>query len=86
MEDRKHYVEKMQNALAELQVKSSLAKLELGEKKDELIEQYDKLHDDLRRMREDTGERWYALQTAFEDGWNAFRTKYDSVMKKFREP
>jgi len=86
MDERKSYIEKMQGALGELKVKSSLAKLELGDKKDELIEQYDKLHDDLRRMREESGERWYALQTAFEAGWKTFRSNYDSVMKKFREP
>ena len=86
MEDRREYVEKMQKALAELEVKASLAKLELGEKKDDLIAQYDKLHDDLRNLRDDSTQQWYALQQGFEAGWSAFRDNYDNVMKRFRGP
>jgi thiamine kinase-like enzyme len=86
MEDRKKYVEKMQHALAELEVKASLAKLELGDKKDDLIERYDKLHDDLRTLKTDTSQQWYALQEGFESGWKAFRKEYGEVMKRFRGP
>jgi len=83
MSDRQEYVEKMQNALARLEVKASLAKLELGDAKDDLLNRYDRLHDDLRRLRDESGERWYAAQEGFESGWKAFREKYDEVMKRF---
>jgi len=86
MGDRKEYVEKMQAAMEKLEVKTSLAKLELGEKKDDLIAQYDKLHDDLRNLRDDTSQQWYAMQEGVEAGWKAFRAQYDDVMKRFREP
>ena len=86
MGDRKEYVEKMQSALEKLEVKTSLAKLELGEKKDQLIKQYDKLHDDLRNLKNDTGQQWYAVQEGFEAGWKAFREQYDDIMKRFRGP
>jgi len=84
MDDRNKYVEKMQHALAELEVKSSLAKLELGDKKDELIGRYDKLHDQLHDLKTDTSQQWYALQEGFESGWKAFREEYDAVMDRFR--
>ena len=86
MSDRSEYIEKMQNALAKLEVKSSLAKLELGDKKDDLIAQYDKLHDELHNLKDDTSQQWYALQEGFESGWKAFRDQYDDVMKGFRGP
>ena len=86
MADRKEYVEKMQAALEKLEVKASLAKLELGDKKDDLIAQYDKLHDDLRNLRDDTSQQWYAMQEGVEAGWKAFREQYDDVIKRFRGP
>lgn len=84
MDERNKYVEKMENALGKLEVKASLAKLEMGEKKDHLLEQYDKLHDDLRNLKTNTSQQWYALQEGFESGWQAFREEYDAVMKRFR--
>lgn len=86
MSDRDKYVEKMQNALSELEVKTSLAKLELGDQKDKLLAQYDRLHDDLHNLKTDTSQQWYALQEGFESGWTAFRKEYDEVMKRFRGP
>ncbi|MHC4409490.1 MAG: hypothetical protein ACYS0E_09690 [Planctomycetota bacterium] len=86
MDERNQYVEKMQAAMGQLEVKASLAKMELGGKKDELIGEYDQLTDRLRRIKEDTGEQFDALASGFEEGWKAFRTRYDEVMKKFREP
>jgi hypothetical protein len=67
-------------------VKASLAKLEMGDKKRDLLERYDKLHDDLRKMRDDTGEQWYAIQEGFDRGWQAFKQRYDDVIKTLREP
>ena len=86
MSERQAYVDKMKDALARLEVKASLAKLESRDAKKELIEQYDKLHDDLHRLRDETGERWYALQEGFDRGWRAFKARYDEVMKTLREP
>ena len=42
MSERHKFVEEMKAAMGELQVKASLAKLELGEVKNELIDDYDK--------------------------------------------
>ena len=33
-----------------------------------------------------SGEQWDALREGFENGWSAFRTRYDEVLKKFRQP
>ena len=86
MDKRSEYVEKMQTAMAELKVKASLAKLEMGETKDKLIEEYDDISDRLRRLKEDSGEQFDAMVAGFEDGWKAFKSRYDEVMKGFREP
>lgn len=86
MDERNRYIEKMQTTIGNLEVKASLAKMELGEKKDQLIGEYDQLTDRLRRMKEDTGEQFDAMVAGFEEGYKAFRTRYDEVLKKFREP
>ncbi|MHC4938878.1 MAG: hypothetical protein ACYTHK_07915 [Planctomycetota bacterium] len=86
MDKRNEYVEKMQTAFAELKVKASLAKLEMGETKDKLTREFDEISDRLRRIKEDSGEQFDALVAGFEEGWKAFRTRYDEVIKDFREP
>lgn len=86
MDERNRYIEKMQTAIGKLEVKASLAKMEVGEKKNQLIGEYDQLTDRLRRMKEDSGEQFDALVAGFEEGYKAFRTRYDEVLKNFREP
>jgi len=82
MEERHEFIETMQRAVAKLQVKASLAKLELGHVKDELIAEYDKLHDKLREMREETEDEWYATKGGFLSSWEAFKDRFHEATKK----
>jgi len=76
MEERHEFIETMQRALARLEVKASLAKLELGDLKDDLLEEYDHLHDRLRDMREEAGDEWAATKGGFLSAWEAFKDKF----------
>jgi len=69
-----------------LRVKASLAKLELGDVKHdvkgELIEEYDRLHDKLRDLRNETGDEWAATKGGFLSAWDAFKDRFHSVTGK----
>jgi len=82
MKERHEFVEKMQRAMDELQVKGSLAKLELGEVKGKLIDEYDKLHDKLRDMREENEDEWAAVKGGFLSSWEAFKDRFHEATKK----
>ena len=82
MKERHEFVEKMQRAMDELQVKGSLAKLELGEVKGKLIDEYDKLRDKLRDMREENEDEWAAVKGGFLSSWEAFKDRFHAATKK----
>ena len=82
MSERHNFVETMQRTMDELKVKASLAKLELGEVKGELIDEYDKLHDKLRDMREENEDEWAAVKGGFLSSWDAFKDKFHGATKK----
>ena len=82
MKDRHEFIEDMQRALEKLQVKASLAKLELGHVKDELIDEYDKLHDKLRDMREENADEWAAVKGGFLSSWDAFKERFHDAVKR----
>ena len=76
MEERHEFIESMQRALAKLEVKASLARLELGDVKDDLIDEYDRLHDRLRDMREEAEDEWAATKGGFLSAWEAFKERF----------
>jgi len=82
MSERHKFVETMQRTMDELKVKASLAKLELGEVKDDLIDEYDKLHDKLRDMREENEDEWAAVKGGFLSAWDAFKDKFHEATKE----
>ncbi|MHC4956426.1 MAG: hypothetical protein ACYTGZ_21500 [Planctomycetota bacterium] len=82
MEERHEFIETMQRALERLQVKASLAKLELGHVKDELLHEYDKLHDKLRDMREENEDEWAAVKGGFLSSWDAFKERFHRTVKE----
>ena len=82
MEDRHAFIEKMQAALGELEVKASLAKLEIGDLKGELIDEYDKLHDKLRDMREENADEWAAVKGGFLSSWEAFKERFQRAVHR----
>jgi len=82
MEERHRFIETMQAALGELRVKASLAKLELGDVKDELIDEYDRLHDKLRDMRDENADEWAAVKGGFLSSWEAFKERFHDVMTR----
>ena len=81
MSERHEFVEKMQGMLDELQVKASLAKLELGDVKNHLIDDYDHLHDKLRDMRDENAGDWAAVKGGFLSSWESFKDKFHSATK-----
>ena len=80
MKERHEFIEKMQRTLNELQVKASLAKLELGDVKDTLIDDYDKLHDKLRDMRDENADEWAATKGGFLSSWDAFKERFHKAV------
>ena len=81
MEERHEFIEKMQRALETLKVKASLAKLELGHVKGELIDEYDKLHDKLHDLREENEDEWAAVKGGFLSSWDAFKERFHDAVK-----
>ena len=81
MSERHKFVEEMQRAMGELKVKASLAKLELGGVKNELIDDYDKLHDKLRDMRDEGADEWAAVKGGFMSGWESFKDRFHAATK-----
>lgn len=82
MKERLGFIEKMQAAMEELRVKASLAKLELGDVKRELIDEYDHLRDRLRDMREENADEWAAVKGGFLSSWEAFKDRFHDVMTR----
>jgi len=82
---RREYVHKTQAMLERLQVKASLAKLELREVRGDLLKRYDAARNRLRELGETTGDRWDAMKVAFESAWGAFKERYESVMARHRQ-
>jgi len=85
MTKREEYVAKMHAALDRLQVKASLAKLELRDLHGELLEKHDHLRDRLSELGEATEDRWDALKQGFEAAWHSFRSRFDEAMAEHRE-
>lgn len=85
MNRQREYVKKMHAALDRLQVKASLAKLELREIRAELLLKYDAARNRLRELSEASGDRWDATKEAFETAWHAFKDRYEAVMAKHRK-
>jgi hypothetical protein len=85
MSERHEFVEKMQRAMDELQVKANLTKLELRDVKDdvknELIHEYDKLHDKLRDLRTENADEWSAVKGGFLSAWDSFKDRFHKVTK-----
>jgi len=86
MTERQDFVERMQRAMDELQVKAHLAKLELTDVKDdvkgELIEDYDKLHDKLGDLRDENADEWAALKGGFLSAWDGFKERFHKATGK----
>jgi len=86
MDQRHEFVEKMQRAMEQLQVKASLAKLELddvtSEVKGELLGEYDKLHDKLRAMKDENEDEWAAVKGGFLSAWDAFLERFKRATGK----
>ncbi|MHC4940427.1 MAG: sll1863 family stress response protein [Planctomycetota bacterium] len=76
MEEREAFIEKMQRSFDELQVKAHLAKLEMGDVRDELQKEYDHLQDRLRDLREETEDEWWAVKGGFVSSWEAFKERF----------
>jgi hypothetical protein len=86
MSERQKFVEKMERTMDGLRVKASLAKLELGDVKhdvkNELIEEYDRLHDKLRDLRQETGDEWAATKGGFLSAWDSFKDRFQAAIHK----
>ena len=85
MKERHDFVEEMQRALGELQVKASLAKLKMGDltesAKGELLHEYDKLHDKLRDLHNENEDEWAAVKGGFLSSWDAFKDRFHDAVK-----
>ncbi|MEM8885050.1 MAG: hypothetical protein AAGD14_13340 [Planctomycetota bacterium] len=82
MEEKQTFIESMQRAMGELEVKASLAKLELGDVKKELIDEYDHLHDRLVALRDQTEDEWAATKGGIASSWEAFKARFHEVMHR----
>ena len=80
MSERHKFVEEMQRAMGELKVKASLAKLGLGDVKNELIDDYDKLHDKLRDLHDENADEWAAVKGGFLSSWDAFKDRFHKAV------
>jgi len=85
MTEREEYLKKMRAVLDRLQVKASLAKLELRDLHRELGTEYDHLLDRLSELGESTENRWDALRQSFDAAWTSFKRKFDEVMAEHDE-
>lgn len=85
MTKREEYVEKMHTALDRLQVKASLAKLELRDLRGDLAKRYDRVLDRLHELGDATGDRWEALKEGVDSAWHSFRQTFDEAMARHRE-
>ena len=84
MSRREEYVKKVRNAIAEMQVKASLAKLEARDVRDDLVRRYDAVQDRLHTVSEAAEDRWDALREGCDAAWTSFKTRFDEVMREHR--
>jgi len=61
-----------------MHVKASLAKLELRDVKDGLIDDYEKLRD----LRDENADEWAAVKGGFLSSWDALKDKFHSATRK----
>jgi len=81
MKERHEFIDEMQRALGELQVKASLAKLKMGDVKGELLHEYDKLHDKLRDLKNENEDEWAAVKGGFLSSWDKFTERLHTALK-----
>ena len=85
MKERHEFIDEMQRVLGELQVKASLAKLKMGDLKEsakgELLQEYDKLHDKLRDLKNENEDEWAAVKGGFLSSWDAFKARLHDATK-----
>jgi hypothetical protein len=80
MKSRTEYLVKMRAALDQMQVKASLAKLELKDLRRELLAEHDTLLQKMEGLKDVATDRWDAVKGGFEAAWHAFKKKYDDAM------
>lgn len=85
MGTRDEYVAKMREAMGRLEVKASLAKLELQDVRDDLLTKYDAVRDKLQDLKGETEDGWQNAKDGVESAWHKFKRKFDETMAKHRK-
>lgn len=84
MKAREEYLKEMRETIDRLQVKASLAKLELRDVRHDLGKKYDVVRDRLAEASEGAEDRWDALRQGLDAAWHSFKGRFDEVMAEHR--